>query len=275
MDHPVGVSLVHGQRQLADQGGDLPLRQHLADPHQGRQRPALDVGHGQKADAVDLVDVEDGTQVGVAQDRGGPGLAKEPVPGVGVAGQARHLQGHRPLQPRVVGQEHRAHAARTQLAQDAIAPKILGQPRRPPGRRAAGRRGLVGGQRLGRLLQGAGPDGLGQPGVDLQVGLRRRRQTPATTLTQVGPRQLDQQRRGQRVLGSDVTGGACQGVVIPAAFERGEPCVHCPAFLLGQGPRVDGPDHSCLRTSIRGRGRRKRWWNGHTLSTPVWSSMKV
>jgi hypothetical protein len=122
------------------------------------QRLALDVGHGQVRHAVDLADVVDGADVGVAQGAGGAGLAVEPLPHLGavVLRETGHLQGDRPVQPRVVDEVHRPHAAPPELADNPVA----AQPLQPGGLRVqprgVGAGGLGGRVHRAELARGPG-----------------------------------------------------------------------------------------------------------------------
>ena len=78
---------------------------------------------GQERDAAVLADLVDGDDVVVLDGGRGLGLAEEarwPLP-AGAQGRLHHLQRHLPLELRILGQEHDAHAAGPEHLQDAIA----------------------------------------------------------------------------------------------------------------------------------------------------------
>jgi hypothetical protein len=72
--------------------------------------------------AVLLPDVVEGADVGMVELGDGPGLALEALPGLLVAGEGlgEDLEGDAPLEPRVAGAPHLAHAARTQRCLDLV-----------------------------------------------------------------------------------------------------------------------------------------------------------
>ena len=101
-----------------------------------RQRLALDVGHRQVVDAVDLPDVVDRAEVGVVEGRRGAGLAVEPLEDLRavLGGEVGDLQGHPAIELGVMGQVDRPHAPLPQPLHDPIAAELLGQFGPVPGR---------------------------------------------------------------------------------------------------------------------------------------------
>src|SRR5206468_2856868 len=85
VDDPLAVRLGQGDRELAGELGGPALGPGLAlDDHRG-ERPPLEERHGQVGDAVDLADVVDRAEIGVAEPGGGPGLAEESVADLGAS----------------------------------------------------------------------------------------------------------------------------------------------------------------------------------------------
>ena len=125
------------------------------------QRRPVEKLHDEKRAAVLLADIVDRADVGVVQRRCGSRLAAESCQRVGIPRQVwrQELQRDKPMQPRVLGFVDDAHAAATQLLDDAIVGERL-----PDGPAVAGRQ-LIG------LVAGCSPGG------DLN---RRPRQEPAS-----------------------------------------------------------------------------------------------
>lgn len=88
--------------------------------HLSAERPALDELHDEKADGVLLLKVVEGGDV-VMIERGKrarlPLETGQPA-GVRRDGLGQHLDGDFPLQPRVAGAVHLAHAAHAEQAED-------------------------------------------------------------------------------------------------------------------------------------------------------------
>ena len=95
------------------------------------QRTALDLVlesravqqfHGDEGLALLLADVVDGADIGMVQSGGRPGLALEAVQGLRVLGNIfrQELQSDKAVQPGVFGLVNHAHAAATELLDDAV-----------------------------------------------------------------------------------------------------------------------------------------------------------
>ncbi len=112
-------------------------------------RLARQVVHHVEVQAVALVDVMHGDDVGMVQHAEGAGLVDEllrggdcPQPG------PQHLDSNGPVEPHVAGEEHRPHAAARQLALDVVAFRRQGgaHPLQPGGHREFPERELPGRQ---------------------------------------------------------------------------------------------------------------------------------
>jgi hypothetical protein len=121
MDNPRPVRRVEGVGDLRHDSGDLRDRQRTAGETR-RERLALVVRHDDERLVIRIVDLVDRADVRVIERAGGTGLADEPRRGLprtrGVGGQELHR--HAPLQLGVFGQIDGAHAAGTDVAQDAV-----------------------------------------------------------------------------------------------------------------------------------------------------------
>src|SRR5262249_48037959 len=93
------------------------------------QLRTLDEGHREEVNAVDLVDVVDGTEVRMVNGGGQAGLALEALQDwcPRASRKVRHLEGHLAAQPRILGQVDGAHAASAEFLEDAIAAELLRQ----------------------------------------------------------------------------------------------------------------------------------------------------
>ena len=90
------------------------------------QRPPVDeLLHDEELAGRRLADFVDGDDVGVVERRGGARLAQEALDDRRLlgAGVAHHLDRDRPVQPRVEGAEHLAHAAAADAHIDAVVPE--------------------------------------------------------------------------------------------------------------------------------------------------------
>jgi hypothetical protein len=108
-----------GRVERLGQGQRSPLEPH-------RQRLALQELHREKQLALFLADLEDLADAGVVDGGRGARLAPQPLPG-GLVGKrfVDRLDGDAPLQPLVQGQVDDAHAALSELFEDAIGPDAL------------------------------------------------------------------------------------------------------------------------------------------------------
>ena len=102
--------------------------------------------HGEKRHAPFLADRVDPDDMLVIDGRDGAGFAHETLPSPRVHGEVRmqHLEGDGPLQARIVGPQHDAHAAGADQPQDPIAaqpPYFVGQLR--GGQHAGKKRDLI------------------------------------------------------------------------------------------------------------------------------------
>ena len=94
MDDPSLVGLLQGHGELAHQRRDLAWRQPSSPIRLG-QRLALDIGHRQVEQAVDLADVVDGAEVGVVELAAVRASSEEPLRASGRRGsEVGDLQGH-------------------------------------------------------------------------------------------------------------------------------------------------------------------------------------
>ena len=135
------------------------------------ERLAVEQGHGQVVDAVDLIDGIDRAQIGVIERGRGPGLAIEPLQdrGAVLGAEMRDLEGHLAMYLWVVGLVDRAHAAAAEAAEDAESAELLGQVGgRNPGPVGRSRSGGGEGGHEGSRRFGSG-DGLGGTGLIGQV----------------------------------------------------------------------------------------------------------
>jgi hypothetical protein len=183
LDVAVDDALLVGRPQgLDDLGGGLEGfaggQGPLADPV--AQGPALDELHGEEELVLDLADLVDAADVGMAEGRGRLGLADEAGPDgrVRVGRLGQELEGDLAVEGGVLGQIDLAHAALAELAEDGV---FAGdRPARSP-LRGRGRRG---GDRL-RVLHGLVPglsrakDSKRRPRRQCLFRARTRGQSPA------------------------------------------------------------------------------------------------
>ena len=87
------------------------------------QAPALDVSHRDPGDALVLAEVVDGADPRVIESRRGLGLPQEPLARVLVDAESggEELQRDLAAQTRVLGEEHDALAAATDLSKGSVA----------------------------------------------------------------------------------------------------------------------------------------------------------
>jgi hypothetical protein len=129
VDDLAAVGLLQGDRELADEGGDLAHGQRLGRGVEQRgQRLAFDKGHRQVRPAADLAKVVDGTQVGVLQRGGRAGLAVEALEDQWsvIRREVWHLEGNGALELRIVGQVDGAHPAAAEFFLNAVATEHWG-----------------------------------------------------------------------------------------------------------------------------------------------------
>ena len=122
VDDAMGVGLGKGVRDLAGEVERF-CRRHRAAFDAGAQGLALAVGHGEEQfPARQFLDVVDGADVRMIEKGRRPRLLHQPGLGRGVGGQAlrQQLECHSPPEPLVLREEHLAHRARAQLADDAV-----------------------------------------------------------------------------------------------------------------------------------------------------------
>jgi hypothetical protein len=125
-EHVVGLEIAVDDAELvgADEGADHrrhqldgPPRRQRPAAQQARQRIAFQVLEDQVGLAAPLAGVVDDDDVVVGAAGGGPGLDQEAL-GQLRRPQAQDLERDQPRQPGVAGQEHPAHAAAAELADD-------------------------------------------------------------------------------------------------------------------------------------------------------------
>jgi hypothetical protein len=122
VDHAPLVRLLQRQGQLAHQEGTLSRRRRLG-ADELPQRLALEEGHGQVGDAVDLAGVVERADVGVLDQRRRLGLAVEAGQDLRplVRIELRDLEGDRPVELGVVRQVNGAHTALAEEFEEPVA----------------------------------------------------------------------------------------------------------------------------------------------------------
>ena len=122
VDHATAVGVTQRVGDLAGDPKGVVKGQLLLAREAPSQRLALDVGHDVVEQLARRARVHHRQDVGVAQTRRGLDLALEP-PGADLGRQlgAEHLERDLTAVAEVLGQEHHRHAARAQLAMNAIA----------------------------------------------------------------------------------------------------------------------------------------------------------
>ena len=122
MDDPGGVRGVQGVSNLhADRQQRLDVETATIG-YARLQRGALQILHGDEGAAVLFADVMNRADVGMIQRRRGPGLALKAVHGLAVPSQfvGHELERDEAMEPRVFRFVDDAHAAATELLDDAI-----------------------------------------------------------------------------------------------------------------------------------------------------------
>jgi hypothetical protein len=131
VDEALLVGRLEGFRDL---GGDMdrlgkrerPLLDHFA------QGLPLNILHGEEEFALDLPDLVDAADIGMAQGRGGLGLAYESRPHrqVPIGRLGQELEGHLAVEGRILRQVDLAHAAPPELPEDRVLPgeRLAGGP---------------------------------------------------------------------------------------------------------------------------------------------------
>jgi len=117
--------------RLGEPLGDLRGKGHRLPPRQRavveplRQGAAVDLLEHQVVGAVELLEPVDGGDVGVAQGGQHPGFALEALQlgGIAVKCARQGLDGHLPIQDRIVGAIDLPHGARAEQAADLVAPE--------------------------------------------------------------------------------------------------------------------------------------------------------
>ena len=102
-----------------------------------RQRPAVDVLHGDERETINLADFVHGADVRVIQMRGGARFVEQAAAILrrrSRSRSAKQLERDRPMQPFVARAIHDAHGARAQSRLDAVMSQGLPD-HRPPRRR--------------------------------------------------------------------------------------------------------------------------------------------
>ena len=119
------VGMLQGQGQLADQLDGLGWSKRLARHEAFGQTISGDKGHGQVGRIVDFANFIQWADVGVLQGSGGLGFAQKAGPaGGGIrSGQCRDLEHQGPIEPGIVGEENRPHAALAEQPIEAVNPK--------------------------------------------------------------------------------------------------------------------------------------------------------
>lgn len=93
----------------------------------GAQRLSLDVGHGVEEEVARGARVEQGNDVGVLQLRGDADLLEKTVgPDDRCQVGVQYLEGHAPVVPQVMGQEHRGHSPAPDLLLHPVAVRQSG-----------------------------------------------------------------------------------------------------------------------------------------------------
>ncbi len=108
-------------------GGDrTPCQQIL-------QALAADILHGDERYAVDFIDLENSSDIRVAETRSSPRLLEDHRPAAGAGGHVlgKHLECHPPTQVCIFCEIHLAHAARTELLVDSKVTDGLSKHRSP------------------------------------------------------------------------------------------------------------------------------------------------
>src|SRR4029077_13076796 len=98
---------------------------HAAGRNHHVERLTLDVLHDDEVQVALTPDVVDGDDVRVVQRGGGAGLEDEALSLLGRRVAWKNLDGDVPLQPRIVGQIDRAHAAFTDLADHDVVQQLV------------------------------------------------------------------------------------------------------------------------------------------------------
>ena len=124
MHDPAGVGVGERRRDLHEDPHGIRGGEGAVLPHALAHRFSFHVSHRVKNESRGFVDGEDWYDVRVHQLRRDAGFAEEaraPV-GVGGAGGGEDLDGHRPVEPQVAGQEHEAVAAALEESLEIIPP---------------------------------------------------------------------------------------------------------------------------------------------------------
>jgi hypothetical protein len=144
VDHDIGrfQIAVHDAAlvRVSERAGDVrPVAQHGFDRqpvrgHELRQRPAVDVLHGDEGETVHFADFVHGANVRVTQVRGGARLVEQAdaiVRRRSLPPAAQQLERHRPMQPLVTRAVDDAHAAGAQARFDTVVSERLPDHFRP------------------------------------------------------------------------------------------------------------------------------------------------
>ncbi len=118
------VGIVKGHGDFPDQNGALAMQER---PHARRlaERLALDVGHRQVRDAIDLADVMNAADMGMVECCRRARLREEPLPNVrvGILIELRDLQRDGAVKLGIVGEVNAAHAALAQELDEPVTAK--------------------------------------------------------------------------------------------------------------------------------------------------------
>ncbi len=125
MDDPDAVNCGQCIGNLFDEGDSLTAIDESLFFQTLCKSLTLDVGHDHERPPVFFADIVDWADVVVLNRRGGPGLAEEPLSGLGLlrcrTGKVRYFDGHMAAQIGVLCFENRAHAALAEWADYTIA----------------------------------------------------------------------------------------------------------------------------------------------------------
>jgi hypothetical protein len=121
MDDPLVVGGGKSIGQRHSEVEELPEREPTF-RYQPLERLAVDKLHGDEMDALVLLDRVDGDDIGVAQGRNGPRLAREALEPLLAAGELgrQHFDRHLAAELGVLGPIHLPHAALAQLGGDLV-----------------------------------------------------------------------------------------------------------------------------------------------------------
>jgi hypothetical protein len=124
MDHTAGVGMRQGARHFLEdsRGGGVPQRAAIA--HALSQRLAVDVGHHEEHEVLDLVHGEDGDDPRVGELCRGARLPQEALPGGRLAGPfgRQQLDRHPAVEPQIAREVYDPHTAASETALQRVSP---------------------------------------------------------------------------------------------------------------------------------------------------------